>query len=124
MNRGNGPRRAALILALLALAAVVSGASALGATTQLPKQLTGKWRGGGDGVLMTVLPSGEARVFDFMARFSHVSAHRLTISGVPLCSGKTGRYHWKVAGRKLTFKKIHDTCKEEVDLFTGTWSRA
>jgi hypothetical protein len=124
MNRGNGLRRAALVLALLVLAATVTGAATSAPKTAIPKKLTGRWRGGGMGVLMVVSPQGKVTVIDFVARFSHVTAHRLTVSGVPLCSGKKGTYHWKVASGHLKLEKIHDACKAEVGLFAGTWSRA
>ena len=124
MNRGNGLRRAALVLALLVLAATAAGVAPAAAKGGIPKQLTGSWRGGGQGVLMVVSAKGNVTVSDFVAWFSHVTAHRLTVSGVPLCSGKKGTYHWKVANGHLRLKKIHDACKPEVGLFAGTWSRA
>jgi hypothetical protein len=124
MNRGNGPRRAAFVLALVLLAAMAAGVAPSAAKSVIPKQLTGRWRGGGQGVLMVVSPKGNVTVIDFVAKFSHVTAHRLTVSGVPLCSGKKGTYHWKVANGRLKLKKIHDACKAEVGLFAGTWSRA
>ena len=124
MQKGNGRRGVALVLVLFVLAATVTGVAASATSTVLPKPLTGRWRGGGDVVLMTVLPGGQVSVFDFVARLSPVAAHRLTISGVPLCAGKTGTYHWKVAHGRLRLRRIHDACKQEVTLFAGTWSRA
>jgi len=55
------------------------------------------------------------------ARFSRVTADRLSISGVRSCSG-TGRYRWtlkKGMGEILTFSKIHDACHRRVGLFDG-----
>jgi hypothetical protein len=124
MNRGSGLRRATLALVLLVLAATVTAVATSATKTALPKKLTGRWRGGGMGVLMVVSPKGNVTVIDFVAKFSHVTKHRLTVSGVPLCSGEKGTYHWKVASGRLKLTKIHDPCKQEIGLFAGTWSRA
>jgi hypothetical protein len=124
MNRGNRLRRAALVLALLVLAAIVTAVARSAAKTAISKQLTARSRGGGMGVLMVVSPRCKVAVIDFDAKFSHVTAHRLTVSGVPLCYGKKGTYSWKVTSGKLKLKKIRDACKPEVGLFAGTWSRA
>jgi hypothetical protein len=44
MKRGNRLYRAALVLALLVLAATVTGVAASATTTAIPKQLTGNGR--------------------------------------------------------------------------------
>ena len=113
-----------LVLVLFVLAATVTGVAASATSTVSTQAADRKvaWRGrrGADD-----RPSQRpVSVFDFVARFSPVAAHRLTISGVPLCAGKTGTYHWKVAHGRLRLRRIHDACKQEVTLFAGTWSRA
>jgi len=119
--------RAALVLALLVLAAIVTGVAASATNTAIPKQLKGKWRRNGD--VMTVHSKDGSVVFDTAsARFSHVTAHRLTISGPtsisgPVCSG-TGTYRWDVIGEpghELKLTKIHDECKDRVRQFAGRW---
>ena len=145
MNRRNRLRRAALVLALLALAAIVTGVAASATMTVVPKQLTGHWtRPVSYGAGMTVGPRGEVTITPgfrgFHARFSRVTKHRLSISRQGLaaggsslwsCSG-TGTYRWTTAkipygdiykpGHQLTLTKIHDTCKPRVRLFSGRWS--
>jgi hypothetical protein len=139
MNRRNRLRRAALVLALLVLAAIVTGVAASAATTVIPKQLTGSWGRGADPE-MAVSPRGKVEIYDFgvyHARFSRVTKHRLSISvetlpGGPLpasCSG-TGTYRWTIAnhgdvlhepGHQLKLTKIHDACERRVGQFAGIW---
>jgi hypothetical protein len=92
-------RNTTLVLALLVLAAIVTGVTESAAKTAIPKQLTGKWEGQ-NGVRMVVGPRGKVNVSKAMinragwyhAKFSRVTAHgqhgRLSISGIP--SGVTG----------------------------------
>jgi hypothetical protein len=89
------------------------------------KQLTGRWDRINWGVVMVVGPRGKVAVHNsgagwYYAKFSRVTAHRLSISGVPSCSG-TGTYRWtitaKFSGWSLNLKKIHDACKPRVNLF-------
>jgi hypothetical protein len=65
----------------------------------------------------------------YHAKFSRVMAHRLTVSGVPSCSG-TGTYRWTITkdmfrgGDQLKLRKIHDACKPRVNLLTDlSWGR-
>jgi hypothetical protein len=106
MNRRNRLRRAALVLALLVLAAIVTGVAASATKTVVPKQLQRRW--GGNGWAMQVYPSGYAEVWlrgvdDGNALFSHVTAHRLTIGETTVlsssCSGPTGTYRWTITHR-------------------------
>jgi len=142
MNRRDRLRRAALVLGLLVLAASVSGVAASATTTVVPKQLTGRWTSINDGPLMVVGRRGKVNFSKTgvgkdgwnHARFSHVTAHnlfgRLSISGMlPSCS-ETGTYRWTIffsisqSGPHLNFKKIHDACKQRVDVFlSNTWRR-
>ena len=136
MNRRNQLRRAALLLALLVLAASVTGVAAPAAKTVVPKQLQGNWKR--NGWAIHVYSSGYAEVFvrsvdGGPALFSRVTAHRLTIGDLTVmsssCSGPTGTYRWTIAQRpplrkaQLKLKKIHDVCKLRGNLFTGTWSK-
>ena len=72
---------------------------------------------------MAVKANGKVKIIDFTATFTPLSGGRLSISGVPVCYPKTGLYRWKVANRKLTLKKLKDTCAAEVGLFTDVWTR-
>jgi hypothetical protein len=127
MNRTNRLRRPALLLALLVLAAIVTGVGASAATTAPPTSLTGSWArpNWGDDLLF-VRPRGKVEIRDngwHHARFWRVSAHRLRISGIRPCSG-TGTYSWTITkfekglsgGYQLKFKVIHDACKLRVSL--------
>jgi len=138
MNRRNRPRRAALVLALLVLAAIVTGVAASAATTVIPRQLTGKWGLPNPQLVMVVGPRGKVNISKgapwhkagwYHTKFSRVTAHkhhgRLSISGPRSCSG-TGTYSWKIwyegplgRGYQLAFTKIHDACKLRVNLWTG-----
>jgi hypothetical protein len=129
-NRRNRLRRAALVLALLVLAAIVTGVAASATKTVIPKQLTGSWSRLGIGGI-TVSPRGRVTINPFgtdHARFSHVTAQRLNISRYS-CSG-TGTYRWTILnhgdvigepGHELKLTKIHDACKQRVGLFSGRW---
>jgi hypothetical protein len=132
MNRRNRLRRAGLVLALLVLAAIVTGVAASATTTAVPKQLIGKWESG-NGTLMVVGPRGKVNFSKaeinkagwWHAEFSHVRAHRLSISGPRSCSG-TGTYAWEFTtgfgGGQLRFHKIHDACKLRVGvLLHDSW---
>jgi len=131
MNRRNRLRHAAIVLALLVLAAIVTGVAASAANTVIPKQLSGRWGRGGDktDVLMVVSPRGKVDINDtYHAKFSRVTAHRLSIGGIPSCSG-TGTYRWKFTNHqhssdKLKLTKIHDACQVRVGLFSGIWLTA
>jgi len=128
VKRGNRLRRAALVLAPLLLAAVVTEVAASATTTVVPQKMTGRWERG-DGTVIVVGPRGKVNISKgiinksgwFHTTFSHVTAHRLSISGPRSCSG-TGTYRWGIIHRtwpggylfKLT--KIHDPCKLRVDL--------
>jgi hypothetical protein len=128
MNRRNRLRRAALVLALLMVAAIVTGVAESATMTAIPKQLTGKWsRLNWGPEVMVVGPRGKVNVNDgllsFHAKFSRVTAHRLSISGIPSCFG-TGTYRWTIGpdtlGRpRLSLTKIHDACKARVGLFVA-----
>ena len=124
------------VLALLVLAAIVTGVAASATTTAVPRLLTGKWNRGDGFVVMVVGPRGKVNVSKgafaagdnagwYHLKFSHITEHRfaplgrLTISGIRSCSG-TGTYRWTVKGGfviRLTFKVIHDACKQRVTLF-------
>jgi hypothetical protein len=141
LTRRNRLRRAAHVLALLVLAAIVTGVAASATNTVVPKQLTGGWSRLGTSVRsIGVGPRGKVTIYPFgtdHARFSRVTAHRLIISGPASivdpgpCSG-TGTYRWTIAtipygdiykpGHQLTLTKIHDACKPRVGLFSGRWS--
>lgn len=124
-------RRATLVLALLVLAAIVTGVAASATKTAIPKQLIGKWERE-SGVVMVVGPRGEVKFSKaadtttagwYHAKFSHVRAHRLSVSGAS-CSG-TGTYRWAIATQqglvswtRISFKKIHDACKRRVNLLS------
>jgi len=138
MNRRNGLRRAALVLALLLLAASVTGVAVSATKTVVPKQLTGKWGLLVPQAVMVVGPRGNVSLSKgapwhkagwYHARFSRVTAQkhhgRLSISGPRSCSG-TGTYSWKISrergwnhGYQLAFTKINDACKLRVNLWTG-----
>jgi hypothetical protein len=128
MIRSNRLRRAALLLALLVLAGIVTGVAASATNTAIPKQMTGRW--GRHGWAMRVYSSGEVLfergLDDGEAEFSRVTAHqhhgRLSIGGILSCSGP-GIYRWAVANHQLKFIKIHDACKARVSRLSGTWSR-
>jgi hypothetical protein len=132
MNRRNRLRRAALVLALLVLVAIVSGVAESATTTVIPKQMTGKWdRINSDGGVMVIGRRGKVNVTKhwssnprwYQAKFN-VTAQGLTISGPRSCSG-TGRYLWtiyqgvvgNIDGWYLSLTKIHDACKARVYLF-------
>jgi len=137
MNRRNRLRRAALVLALLMLAAIVTGVAASATTTAIPEKLTGRWERN-HGMRMVVSPRGAVEIdpvfsLDVHAELSHVTAHRLSISGgLRWCSGP-GRYRWTITqgelpdslshGYVLRLSKIHDACGARAGRFTGTWER-
>jgi len=139
MNRRNRLRRATLVLALLVLTAIVTGVAESAPKTAVPEKMTGRWERG-DGEVMVVGPGGKVNISKAMinkagwyhTKFSHITAHRLNISGPRSCSG-TGTYRWGIIHRtwpggylfKLT--KIHDACKLRVNLMIETddaYSRA
>ena len=152
MNRRNRLRRIALVLALFVLAAIVTGVAESATKTAIPKQLARRWWGPSDGgpieMRMDVGPRGRVEIdqlcspdappactpYYHHAEFSHVTAHRLTISGIPSCSG-TGRYRWKTTLREfgglgghentLRLTRIHDARKARIGLFVFTvdWIR-
>jgi hypothetical protein len=138
MNRRNGLRRAALLLALLVLLAIVTGVAASATKTWPPTPLTGRWArpNWGDNLLF-VRPRGKVEISDggwFFARIKRGAAHQLRISGIRSCSG-TGTYRWGITdhyqglsshyGYKLSFKKIHDACKLRVNLLRAhAWWRS
>jgi len=60
----------------------------------------------------------------YHTKFSHFTAHRLSISGPRSCSG-TGTYAWGIRyrgfmGYQLNLRKIHDACKLRVNLMIET----
>jgi len=127
MNRRNQLRRAALLLALLVLAAIVTGVAASATKTAIPEKMAGKWVFG-DGKVMVVGPRGKVEIRQggwYRASFSHVTTHekhgwdewygRLSVNGIRSCSG-TGRYRWTVSHQPFQrgvfrLTKIHDACK-------------
>jgi hypothetical protein len=126
MKRGNRLRRIALLLALLVLAAIVTGVAASATKTVVPKQMTGRWGGG-----MVVGRRGKVTIHQghwYQLKISHVTTHSgwgwLIISGMPSCSGKgsgTGTYGWYIhphlaGGEWLSFNKVEDACKQRVNL--------
>jgi len=117
------------VLALTLAAAIVTGVAQSAATTVIPKQLSGRWGREHQTVLMVVSPRGKVDIDStYHARFSHVTAHRLTVSGIPSCD-RTGTYRWKFtniqgASDHLKLKKIHDACGVRVGLFAGLWLTA
>jgi hypothetical protein len=132
MNRRNRLRRGALLLALLVVAAIDTGVAASAATTVVPKQLTGTWGRGDTPGWMVVSTRGKVEINAgavYHAKFSRVTTHRLTVSGVPSCSGM-GTYGWTITkdlfggDDLLKLKKIHDACKRRVNLLTDdSWGR-
>jgi hypothetical protein len=133
LTRGNRRRRAALVLALLVLAAIVTGVTASAAKTVVPNQLIGNWDGPQQ---MVIGPRGKVEIKKhvgwYHARFSQIAAHekhrewvgRLSISGIRSCSG-TGTYRWKITNRGsisggrtyvLKFTEIQDECEPRVNL--------
>jgi hypothetical protein len=138
----NRLRRAALVLALLLSAAIVTGVAASAATTVPPTPLTGRWdRANWGGDLLFVRPRGKVEIRDggwYQARFKRVAANRLRISGIRSCSG-TGTYSWTIRSHpeafypqyQLKLKVIHDACKLRVNLLAvnsnvhkdNTWYR-
>ena len=123
---------AALVLALLVLAATVTGIAASATKTVVPNQLTGRWGG------MVVGRRGKVTIHRdrwYHLKISHVTTHSgwgwLIISGMPSCSGKgsgTGTYGWYVhphlaGGEYLSFNKVQDACKQRVHLLNigGGW---
>ena len=129
--------RAALLLALLVLAAILTGVASSATKTVLPKQLSGRWGREHQTVLMVVSRRGKVDIVDtYHATFSSVTAHRLTISYVPGLTvsdepscNRTGTYRWKFtniqgASDHLKLTKIHDACKARVHLFAGIWVTA
>ena len=138
MKRGNRMRRAGLGLALLVLAAMVTGVAASATTTVMPKQMTHRWYRG-DGEHMVVGRWGNVKISKaminkagwFHTKFSHVTAHRLSISGPRACSRTgSGTYRWGISykhdalgsgyGYTFVLKKIHDACKLRVSLMIET----
>jgi hypothetical protein len=121
MNRRNRLRRAGLVLALLVLAAIVTGVAASATKTAIPKQLTGKWRR--DSWVMTIQSNGRGGISNGWdagdLEVSRVTAHRLTLFLAAPCTG-TGTYRWRVASRQLKLTKIHGGC---VAWIPGTWRR-
>ena len=133
MKRGNRLHHAALVLALLVLAAMVTGVAVSAADTVVPKRLTGDWSRNQD-LTIHVSPRGKVEWSSFFlqhARFSRVTAHRLNISRYS-CA-RTGTYRWTITTRvldpgivveqDLSLKKIHDTCTDRVRMFAGRWYR-
>jgi hypothetical protein len=125
MNRRNRLRRAALLLALLVLAAIVTGVAASATNTVVPNQLTGRW---GE---MVVGRRGEVTIRRdrwYHLKVLHVSSQKfgqrgwLVISGMPSCSGTVGAYGWWIGGHLfhggewLNFKPIQDACKQRLQL--------
>ena len=139
MNRRNRLRRAALVLALVVLAAIVTGVAASAAKTAIPEKLTGKWEQDNFGPVRVMVVGPRGKVYmkvdndRYYMTFSHanVTANRhhgrLTISGPRSCSG-TGRYRWTITlggyprGYHLRLTKIHDACKARVNLFPYDWN--
>ena len=127
---------AALVLALLVLAAVVTGVAESATKTAIPEKLTGKWERYNWGpAVMVVGPRGKVNVTKawtkkprwYHTKFSqvNVTARQLTISGPRSCSG-TGRYGWTIYqhgldGWVLRLTKIHDACSARVNLFAHDW---
>ena len=141
MDRRDRLGRAALVLALLVLAVIVSGVAASATNTVIPKQLTGIWSRSGSSITsIAVSPRGKVTIHHIdvdHARFSRVTTHRLSISGPasitdPGPCSRTGTYRWTIAkipygdvfntGHRLTLTKIHDACKDRVREFAGGWS--
>jgi len=127
MNRRNRLRRATLVLALVVLAAIVTGVAESATTTAIPKEMTGKWGG------MVVGRQGKVTIHEghwYHLKILHVTAYAgqrgwLSISGIPSCSGKgsgTGTYGWFIGGHLegrgswLNFKPVQDACKQRVNL--------
>lgn len=121
------------VLALLVLAAIITGVAASATTTAVPEKMTGRWERG-DGEVMVVGPRGKVNISKAMTNragwfhttFSHVTAHRLSVSGPRSCSG-TGTYRWAIihghplaGGYVFKLTKIHDACKLRVNLMIET----
>ena len=136
IKRGNRLRRAALLLALLVLAAIVTGVAASASNTVLPRPLQGRWERNGWAMRiysrgLVVIWGGQVDEGD--AEFSPLTAHRLTTGDATFlsssCSATTGTYRWTITHRppvseaQLKLKKIHEACKPRGNLFAGVWSR-
>jgi len=132
MNRRHRLRRAAPVLALLMVAAIVTGVAASAANTVVPNELTGRWALH-NGTVMVVGPRGKVNIHHerwYHARFLRVTEHglhgRLSISGGPRSCSGTGTYGWKTwyglsGGSFLHFTTIRDECKPRVDLLGSHW---
>jgi hypothetical protein len=139
-----GRRRICSAIVVLAAVAVTTAATGMAAEKTakrpLPAKLVGKWtrnitvadweKAGAPEdesfvglTTMVVKANGSVSIIDFLAKFSSVSAGRLTISDVPACSG-AGLYQWKRVGGHLTLTKLRDGCPAEVGLFTGVWTKS
>jgi hypothetical protein len=140
VKRGNRLRRAAIVLALLVFAAIVTGVAQSTATTAVPKLLAGNWEGPYWPRQMVIGARGKVEIGagrGYHGEFSHVTAHkkhgrdewvgRLSISGIRSCSG-TGTYRWTITNLRslsggsscfLKFTEIHDACQLRVNLLTG-----
>jgi hypothetical protein len=117
------------VLALLVLAAILTAVAESATKTVVPKRLIGRWGRAHQTVLMVVSTRGKIDIDStYHASFSHVTAHRLTVSGIPSCN-TTGTYRWKFTNHqhssdRLTLTKIHDACGIRVGLFVGSWLTA
>jgi hypothetical protein len=133
-------RRAGLVLAVLVLAAVVTGCATSAAKTVTSaakiltpeQQLARNWFGQDGMVSIYVNRQGTVTIHELAtghAKFSHITAHRLTISG--MCPAKTGTYSYKFVNQHLEGKRrpfhdlviteIHDPCASEGRMFATTW---
>jgi hypothetical protein len=149
LTRRSRLRRVALVLALIVLAAIVTGIAASATSTVVPNQLTGKYGLTGrwallyGGTVMVVGPRGNVTIHRgrwwYHAKFLRVTEHglapqgRMSISGGPRSCSGTGTYAWAqwyglTPGQFLHFTTIHDACKPRVDLLgshprTLPWKR-
>jgi hypothetical protein len=109
---------------VLVVAAAVFGSSALAGTTAVPRPLVGTWRIGTSSSII-IKANGHA-VFHFGAEVIPESVSgtrtRLTFSPAGSCAGK-GTYSWKLSGRKLTLRPVHDACVIRSASLNGTWTR-
>jgi hypothetical protein len=127
-------RPAAFVLALIVLAAIVTGVATPATSTVIPKRLTGRWKRD-DGEVMIIGRRGMVSFNSALlnkpgwthAEFLHFTRHphRLTISGPRWCS-RTGIYHWGIGVQYgfrnswvLTLKKIRDACRLRVSLMNN-----
>ncbi len=125
----------------VASVSVASGAASDNAARAVPPSIVGSWtrtftaeqwkKAGAPDMepfvgpyTLVVLRSGHAEVASIIAKMTARPGGLLTIGNLMNCPPGPGLYRWKVAARRLTLTKIHDSCPEEVGLFVGVWKKS